>query len=252
MKRLFFGLEPILPSLDLPQGRLLQEKDRHHTLVFLGNKEANKVIDYLNNFFKNPLLFSPLATAQNLIFLSSVAALEIEFISKKDTLLSLKDKLKVAFDMQDPHPWLPHITLCRAPMDKRHWQEMNIHIPCLFKAFHLYESLGHSTYNILWSSPINPIYKQLPHTADYAFEIYALDYAGLYLHACYAISLEFPSLFSMLQPFNCTCLDEVIDRLNDWIARVDIIKGSPIKAVSHHAKLNHHQGVIIWEMILDV
>jgi hypothetical protein len=62
MKRLFFGLEPILPSLDLQQGRLLQEKDRHHTLVFLGNKEANKVIDYLNNFFTNPLLFSPLAT----------------------------------------------------------------------------------------------------------------------------------------------------------------------------------------------
>jgi hypothetical protein len=47
MKRLFFGLEPILSSLDLPQCRLLQEKDRHFTLVFFGNKEANKVIDYL-------------------------------------------------------------------------------------------------------------------------------------------------------------------------------------------------------------
>lgn len=41
MKRLFFGLEPFLPALELPSSRLLQEKDRHLTLVFLGNKEES-------------------------------------------------------------------------------------------------------------------------------------------------------------------------------------------------------------------
>ena len=252
MKRLFFGLEPILPSLDLPKGRLLQEKDRHLTLVFLGNKEQTKVLDYLQKHFTNPFSFSPLARSDSLVFLSSVAALNIHFLTQKDPLIELKNTVSQAFNIEDPREWISHITLCREPMEKRSWEEYNLDIPCLFKAFHLYESLGHSSYKPLWSSPIPPVYRQLPHTADYAFEIYGFDFTGLFIHACYAISLEFPLLFSMMQPFECNSLDDVIDRLNAWISRVDIEKGSPIKAVSHHAKLNHHQGKLIWEMILDV
>jgi 2'-5' RNA ligase len=252
MKRLFFGLEPFLPALELPSGRLLQEKDRHLTLVFLGNKEESQLIEYLEKHFRNPLTFSPLARCDEIIFLSSVAALKVDFLTQQPALEALKNSLTQAFFIEDNRRWLPHITLCKEPMDQRAWKELNFDIPCVFKAFHLYESLGHSTYKSLWSSPIPSIFQEITHTADYAFKIYGYSFMDLFVHAAFAICITFPMIFTLPQPRECSRLDDVIDHLNAWISQVDIIKGSPIKAVSYHAHLNNFNGVFVWEMILDV
>lgn len=252
MRRLFLGLEPVLPSLEHPQGRCLKESDRHLTLAFLGNKEENEVIQLLQSSLQPPFKISPLARADRIVFLSNVAALEVLFLTQLQQITRLKQHLMTLFSLEDPRPWMPHITLCKEPMDKRSWQELNISLPCTFKALHLYESLGNSQYHTLWSMHIPPAFQSISHTADYAFIIYGYGFSSLYLHACFAICVEFPMLFPTVKPCEYHNLDEVIDGLNHWIALYDIGHGSPIKAVSYHGAAHDHQGVLVWEMILDV
>ncbi len=150
--------------------------------------------------------------------------------------------------------WLSHVTISRSPFNPKQWEEEFTPLPCFAKAIHLYESLGASNYQSLWTHPLHPPFIEIPHTADIAFSIFGQDLIHLYCSAFIALAFKYPRLTTYFQkPPSLTCLDEVIIELNRLISSVDQKEGCPLKAVSFHGEIQSlKENQIQWEMIVDI
>lgn len=261
-KRLFFGAEVHAPwPSELPPGRLLQEKQRHLTLAFLGNVPHSPLISLLEHF---PKPDSPLGTVGYFDACLALPPRHARVIAwharwHQPSPLDLFQKTLSQWLLQhdyalDRQAWLPHVTLCRAPFDKQAWKEAFIPLPFLTSSLHLYESLGHQTYVPIWSYALKPPFEEIEHTADIAFIIRAESVAQLYLHALTALAFKFPPFLRAFgeRPVIET-IDDVVLNLNDCIAKADSEVGCPLKAVSYHGEIvSLPDATLQWEMIVDV
>lgn len=261
-KRLFFGMEAIAPWPDeLPRGRILREGDRHLTLAFLGDSDFPKLTKALDRFPKPPFKTGIAACFEKVLFLPHktprVAAWEVLLFEESDNFSACQKMLVSWLAEQGFAPrecrgaFLPHVTLARAPFAEEDWKKKFQKLPLFLQDLHLYESLGHSEYKIVWSCRIPAPFEELEHTADIAFRIRGASLNQIYLHAQLALSFHFPLLLPYFDFSPVGTLDGAIEALNRIVAKADEEVGCPFKAVSFHGTIQEKE-CLEWEMIVDV
>lgn len=262
IKRVFFGLEvgSTWPAR-FPKGRLLTEEARHMTLAFLGNVEVTPLKKYLANIpvenlrvgwtgYFDKLLLLPPKHPRVIAWHASVRSADKSLLAFREKLLGELERLGYSIDRR---PFLPHVTLARAPFEESDWKSTFQPLP--FQAFnlHLYESLGNLKYQPIWTHALLPPFQEISHTADEAFLIRGETYKELQTNAETALAFRYPEICNYFElEQNPSSLDEVITGLNRLIARVDSDIGSYYKAVSYSGEMTEANGVLNWEMIVDV
>lgn len=262
-KRVFFGLEVQAPwPKSLPQGRLLNESQRHLTLAFLGKINYNLLKKTLQSIplpsFKvgfagkfDQCLFLPLHHPR-------VVAWHIDFMEEKSPLDAYYEQLikwlqDKGFKPDTRHSFNPHVTIARAPFNKHAWENAFLPLPCLLNNIHLYESKGQLQYEPVWSFPLESPFEEISHIADVAYWVRGENYDHLYRHAGIALAFSFPEMLPYLEKRDgIHSLDEVIICLNELVAKIDREINCPFKAVSFHSRLEEKNKILHWEMIVDV
>jgi 2'-5' RNA ligase len=257
LKRLFLGVEVRAPwPEEWPEGRLLLEEDRHLTLAFLGNIDADAFCKLLPSFPKYPFRAGLAAIFDKELFLPEVAphviAYHVHFLEKEKAFFQYQKEivewLKEKKILAEKREFLAHVTIARPPFTISEWKKNFQKLPCFTNSIKLYESLGNSRYKTLWEMPVLAPFESIPHTADLAFLIRGDCWAELDLHAWLSLAFHEPFFIEEFTPMEANSLEEVIRNLNARIARVDARRGSPFKAVSYHGQVENGQ----WEMIVDV
>lgn len=259
-KRLFFGFSVHAPwPQDTPAGRVIEEKGRHITLAFLGNTAHEPLEKAFSDFPKQKNLIGPVGKTDSLLFLPKqsprVVAEHVKWLSDEKYLEKIHQELLNWLEnlghKTDKRPFLPHITVARAPFDKEKWEESFHPLPLWVSGIHLYESSGNLQYNSLWQDSFLPPFEEFEHMADIAFHIRGKSLKDLYLHGAIALSFKFPPFIGFLQDREFTSIDQVIQGLNQMVSQCDLEIGCPFKAVSYHGKQDE-QEILTWEMIVDV
>lgn len=259
-KRLFFGVELEAPwPQDLPkEKRVIQEKERHLTLLFLGMQNLDQLLSEMENIPKPSFQIGPVGLFDECLFFTRCVAWHVLWLThqgineyQKELSAWLEEK---DFVKHETRPFKPHVTLARFPFDKKAWHKSFKPTFVKCTALHLYESLGHSTYQSAWHTSFIDPFSEIEHTADMAFIIRGTSLQELYIHAQMALSFHFRELTPFCS-FDAapTSLDEIITLLNHVIAKADMEIGSPLKAVSFHGSVETVPPHILqWEMIVDV
>ncbi|MCB1213293.1 MAG: hypothetical protein KDK40_03250 [Chlamydiia bacterium] len=262
MDRLFIGLgvEADWPE-SFPEGRILEPRNRHLTLVFLGNHTSHRILNELDSlpvlrkvglagYFDSPLFIPPshprvvswhVAMHEGLGHLQAHVA---EWIRELGYTI-------------DARTFLPHLTIARAPFEVKKWEDHFKPLPWTTDQIHLYRSMGNLQYEPLWSHTyLSPI-EQIDHPADFAFLIRGESFKELYFHAITALSMACSALLDSEIPLPnmgiLSSLDGVIEGLNERIAVIDGKWGIELKGVPYsHSLRILEDGVLEWEMIVDV
>jgi 2'-5' RNA ligase len=259
IKRLFFAFSVEAPwPHEYPKGRLVDEKSRHITFAFLGNVHP---VANLSEFPKPDLLLGPAGKTDRLLFLpphrARVVASHVTWLSDGEKLNQLQKKaldwLESLGYQVDRRPLLSHITLARAPFDRKAWEDWFEELPCIITGIHLYESVGNLTYQSIWEIPLTAPFEEIEHTADIAFQVRGKNFDELYRHGAVAMSFKHPPFLSFIESEQKSDLNQVVKGLNQMISACDLNQGCPFKAVSYHSKIREESnGLINWEMIVDV
>lgn len=264
LMRLFFGVEIITPwPEELPEGRVLEEKDRHMTLAFLGEVDYQKLEKELSSFPKPDFKLGFVGQFDRCQFLPErrprVVAWHIDLFDQAQRFLSfqhaLVDWLKgLGYEIKEHKGgFLPHVTICRYPFVVNDWKKVFSELPVIVKDIHLFESLGHSKYRSCWKYPLLAPFDEIDHTADIAFTVRGENLKQLHLNAQVALAFYFPPLLSYFSGIiDIEKLDDIIIDLNNIISRADQDIGCPYKAVSFHGDIQEEDHLLKWEMIIDV
>lgn len=255
-KRLFFGLEVAAPWPEiLPEGRVIPESSRHVTLAFLGN--VSYEISDTVPIPRSPI--GPVGRFKRCLFLPprrpNVVAWEVEWSATAHVLeyqQQLVHYLRNAGFSLDEREFLPHVTLARWPLDRLAWSRLPYSYPVVGRAVHLYESVGNLEYTPRWSYPLLAPFEEIAHTADVAFLVRGENLGDLLLHAQIALTFVCPAMLEYASSAVPRTLDEVIIELNRLIGQADGDIGVPFKAVSFHGEVLVNNGLLSWEMIVDV
>ncbi len=244
-----------------PSGSLLSESSRHLTLAFLGEIESSQVFSHLSTFPKPTFTMGLAGYFDRPLFLPPqsprVAAWHIRCYEEKGLLKCFQEEIvqwlkeKGMTPKEKNREFLPHVTLARSPFLVSEWKQAFEKLPLFLGDVHLYESLGHSQYKVLWSHSILPPFEEFEHTADIAFLIRGRDFSELHLHAQLALSFHCPSLLNYFTFEPIESLEEIVVSLNRMIALLDQDIGSPFKAISYHGSIKEKHN-LEWEMIVDV
>lgn len=266
MQRLFWGFEVVSPWPEIfPKGRILNAEQRHMTLLFLGKTDPSKLIESLVDFPPIPFKLGLVGKFNEALFLPSkrhpnVLAWGVEWWDQSDQLISFQKDIaiwhlerKLIENPTRDHHFLPHVTLCRDPKNLEEWEKTFTPLPMMIKNFHLYESLGNSQYKPLYTFPLAIPFEEIEHTADIAFNIFGDSLDQIRIHALSALSFHYPALANYYESANgFRSLDEVIENLNKIISKVDQEISCPYKAISYHGDILISDGIMNWEMIVDV
>lgn len=256
-RRLFFGFEIEAPWPEgFPNGRLLDEKNRHLTLAFLGNVDPTPLMQALETIPRPPFKIGPVGVFDQFLALPKdqprVASWHMRWLSAQDEIVDFHARLRVWLEnlgfQMDQRPLLSHATIARAPFRVEEWEEAFTPLPFLITGFHLYESTGGLHYPSIWQLPLEKAFEEFEHTADIAFTIRAENLQQLYVHGATALSFKFPPLIDYICEQSFDHLNEVVRALNQLIAAADQERGCPFKAVSYHGQFTNG----LWEMIVDV
>lgn len=260
-KRLFFGAQVEAPWPDYPPGRMIPEETRHVTMVFLGQNSFSKLQAALKNAPLPLFQVGPVGIAKELVFLppdkARVAAFSVKWL---DPLASINHYQKVLSEWLqaqgyslDLRPFFPHVTIARAPFDKKQWEEDFTPLPLFVKAIHLYQSSGNLQYQSLWEFPLLAPFEEFEHTADIAFLVRGNSCEQLHCNAQVALAFKFPPLVKFFTAHLQNSLNETIIALNEMVSAADAEIGCPFKAVSFHGNIKKDAGnILFWEMIIDV
>lgn len=267
-KRLFFGFEIIAPWPELfPPGRVLGSHMRHLTVAFLGNTDWTKLSAALQDI---PLPTFKLGLAGKFSaahFLPHhhphVVAWKVTWLESDKLLIEYQRQLTLwlteqgCLPIQPEKKWLPHVTLCRQPFEMAAWKAAFQELPLICHSLHLYESLGNLTYQPIWTHPLSLPFEEIDHTADIAFLLRGHTPKQLYIHAQLALAFTYPPLLPFLQTEGLELQriqtkDDIVIALSEIIATADGQIGIPFKGISLHGKFTEKNGILEWEMIVDV
>lgn len=263
-RRLFFGAQvhACWPHA-LPDGRLLEESERHMTLAFLGQTSLSSLQKILPSIPHPSFRLGLSGKCTRFIFLPKqhprVVASHVQWLNGEEKLTTFQKNLSnwlITHHYQiDPREFTSHVTVARAPFSLDQWSKITEEFPLILSGIHLYESVGHLTYRSLWNYPLLAPFEEFEHTADIAFRIQGETLHELLLHAQIALAFKFPPLVSYLPMENCSSssIDNIVMALNALIAKADEEVGAPFKAVSFHGTVKKLDSAILqWEMIVDV
>jgi len=269
LKRFFFGFEIFTLWPELPkEKKMIDEKNRHITLLFLGEYNVKEIEKYLRGLPKLDLKVALAGYFDKCLFLPKrqprLVAFSVDFFEKNKHVEKFQNKLvdffkNKNFEIKQKNNFLPHVTICRNHFDMQKWQESFKPFPLYIKSINLYESLGNSEYKTIWKKDFLKPFDEISHTADIAFIIRGESYKDLLYNSFIALSFKSLDFFSyhkhlldghLLDVFS---IDDVIINLNEIITKAEIDgKHIPFKAVSFHSDIEKKDDILSWEMIVDV
>lgn len=240
---------------------MISEEGRHMTLAFLGSCSITELQKILTSIPSPEFKIGPTGIAKKLVFLppdnSRVAALIVEWLDAPSPLEVWEKKLALWLKNNgypvDERPFFPHVTIGRAPFEKKAWKEHFTPLPLFVKAVHLYQSIGNLEYKSLWEMPFLAPFEEFEHTADIAFHIRGSSPKEIHQNAQIALAFHYPRLIDYFNASLQDSLNEIIISLNEMVGKADSEYGCPFKAVSFHGKIRADpQNILHWEMIVDV
>lgn len=262
--RLFFGfdIQASWPK-ELPQGKLIQEKARHLTLLFLGPQRRQPIIDLCEHIPKPPFSIGPVGIFDQCLFFpkrhAHCVAWQVTWPAKHNSYLEYRQTLENFFTKKmlikkEKRPHVPHVTICRKPFDKLAWLESFQYGVLKTTQLHLYESLGNSTYHSLWTYPLLEAFVKIEQTATMTFSIRGNSLLDLYQSAALALAFSYAPITRFFSNNLLICgLDDIIINLNVLINNTERVIGCPFKAVSNHGTIKEAaNNTLEWEMIVDV
>lgn len=261
-RRIFFGFSVEAPwQSTYPKGRIIAEATRHITFAFLGNILYPPLEKELVHFPPPDFKIGPTGLCDRLLFLPKkeprVVALHVSWLSGKEKIASFHQTVlhwleSLGYPV-DRRPFLPHITIARAPFEEADWEKTFEKLPTMITGIHLYESLGGLHYQTIWKLPLLPPFEEFEHTADIGFHVRGNSLQELYHHGALAMSFKFPPFLSFIKQEEIQDIQDIIRLLNKKIAECDLEIGCPFKAVSYHGKIRIDSDQMMhWEMIVDV
>jgi len=244
-KRLFLGFEVDAPwPASYPAGRLIEPAMRHMTIAYLGSRQIDTSAAPLPPFRVGPVGFFDKVAS-----IKSVLAWHVRWQS--DGIEHYIEEVRRWLEM-DKGDFLPHVTVCRGEFSASEWKRAFSPLPMVVGALHLYESLGYSQYRAVWSHTFAPPFEEIDHTADVAYRVRAESIEELERNAQIALAFEFPPLLPYLKEAKGGSVGDMVGRLGELVRRVDSEIGAPFKAVSFHGDIRENEGLLEWEMIIDV
>ncbi|MBN2480072.1 MAG: hypothetical protein JXA94_07575 [Parachlamydiales bacterium] len=264
-KRLFFAFDICAFWIDFPkENKIIQEQNRHITLLFLGENNIEDVIQYLNEISKLPSIIGPICEFDKLLFLPEkhprLVAFNVNFLEKEKEMENFQKRLvsffkEKDFEIKHRDNFKAHITVCRNSFNIENWKNSFRKAPLYIKSFNLFESLGNSEYRSLWNKDFLAPFEEIRHTADIAFIIKGENFLDLLFHAFIALSFNSLDFFKYkdLLLKEVKNIDDVIINLNEIITQAEIDGiHLPFKAVSFHSDIFEKDKILNWEMIVDV
>ncbi len=122
------------------------------------------------------------------------------------------------------------------------------HSPFKSRMLHLIEN-AENPWSVSFLSPFD----EIEHIADIAFIVRGETLLELHYHAFIALSFYDPELLKYKHKLLKTkSLDEIIINLNSLVSVVDAKQGCTFKAISYHGEISENNGILTWEMIIDV
>ncbi|MFA5249952.1 MAG: hypothetical protein WC371_00890 [Parachlamydiales bacterium] len=271
--RLFLGFRLFSAFLkNEPEGRLIEKKQRHLTLLFLGEVEKAQIEPL---FFQLPLpdlAIAPTGYFDKLLFLPffhpRVVAGRLVFFNPSQFSRELEQyrrKVQAFFSGHGLVPegkrkFLAHTAFARYPFQKKAWKKAFEPFPVILTSFHLFQSLG-GLYQPLVSKVFLPPFEELKNQTAPAFLIRGHNFEELKRNAEMALAFQHPPLLAYLNHKKVSSLEEVILALNDLIYRLELKDGSPFKAIAFHTKLSEKKyppptaegrSFWEWEMLVDI
>ena len=256
-----FGLDTLWPE-KLPFSKVIDEKNRHLTLVFLGEKTFEEIDNIKKELPFPEFETAPVAEFDKCLFLPEkkprLVAWHVNFLEKQKQIIDFQRKLlktlkEKGFCSNHREEFLAHVTICRDFFDKEIWEKEFQKLPVIIKNFSLYESLGSSKYRVIWQKDFLLPFVEIEHTADIAFRVRGRNIEELKLHSFIALCFKFrPVILFHKYLREVNTIEELIMLLNEILTKVDIERGSIFKAVSFNTKIIEKNAMLEWEMIIDV
>jgi 2'-5' RNA ligase len=141
----------------LPKGRIIEEKDRHLTLVFLGDVSYEKTLELWENIPLPSWKSTPVGSFDSVLFLpnekkSNVVCWHPVFSDCEAEIFSYQELFAEYWRSHgyeiDTRPFLPHCTLARQPFTAEKWKGEFRELPFSLPSLQLYESLGGLKYTV--------------------------------------------------------------------------------------------------------
>ena len=149
--------------------------------------------------------------------------------------------------------WINHVSIARDPFDEKGWKRDFKPLPFISHKLHVYKSVGNLNYEPKWTMELLAPFDEIPHTADLAFKIRGDKFAMLKTHAEMALAFRYPNLTGYFEEYRgIERVEQLIQHLNRAITKADSKEGSPLKSVSLHGEIEEKNGILEWEMIVDV
>ncbi|NGX56578.1 MAG: RNA 2',3'-cyclic phosphodiesterase [Candidatus Anoxychlamydiales bacterium] len=263
-RKLFFAFEIETIWIDnFKNASVVDKKNRHLTLLFLGENDLNEIKKQLDLMPKLNLLLGSCGYFDKPFFLpknnSRVAAYNAIFLEDNAKIENYQKNLysfflKEEFNLKNEKDFLPHITILRKDFEKKEFEKQFKQTPFYLKSFNLYESLFHSNYKALWKMDYLAPFIELKHTADIAFEVRGKDFDSLLLHSFIALCFkEFKLLKYKKNLKKVSSIDDIIIDLNEILTLMEIDGyQASFKAISFNQKNWVKDNIIYWEMVIDV
>lgn len=210
-KRLFFAFETLAPwKKGLPNGRFVNESDRHLTILFLGNINWPGLEKILSSLPPPPIQVGLTGLFDRLLYLPPKRPNVVAFHAKWTytpfdfnlyRLMLARWIIESGLPVQLPqNEFLPHVTVCRRPFSRAEWDNQFTPLPFYISNFHLYESYPGLKYRPVYTVPILP-----PFDSTYA---YGESKEQLAIHRSFARehSLQFSSLPKTESPLPASIL----------------------------------------------
>lgn len=219
-RRVFFGFDAVAPWPDpLPAGRVLRPQDRHVTLAFMGMVEVDSLLK-LMPYCPKPPPMGAVGAYTECLFLPPKkprgVAWKLDWWTQKDALYEYQRALTEWLIDCDyaPHStkrgWLPHTTIARGDYSDTQWRQDFRPLPVITTHLHLFESLGHSQYDPLWSLPLQ---RPFTRTANLEWQVTGKTLADVYLGAHAALCFD----DTRLMPFKNQAIPHTPDEFYGWL-----------------------------------
>lgn len=260
MRRLFFGFDIEAPWPEgLPAGRIIESRHRHLTLAFLGSVCYAELEEKLGSFPRPEFRLGPVACFDKVLFLPrrrpGMVAWQVKW--GQENRVDQYHRSCQAWLIEegyevDKRSFLPHVTIARGSFSPRQWREDFVPLPLYLSALGLFESLGHSRYETLWSLPLQPPFEEMDQGGSRTWLVRGENLEQLALHAQTALAFQNPAILPFARPYPALQeIGDLEDHLNKLTRQACMEIRAPAWNVHSLEDVVQEGQILVWKMRVE-